>query len=81
MPLSPTKPITLADVEALAREERRPVLEVLTLLQTGAAALGDDEKTLEALCALKADYLARPFMIGIGTCPSATRRAKKRKPR
>lgn len=50
--------ITRAQVEAVAADVRKPVLEVLTLLQIAAAHLDDDEQTLEILCAIKAEVLA-----------------------
>lgn len=50
--------ITRAHVEAVARDEGKPVLEVLSLLQAGAAHLSDDEKTLEVLIAIKREILA-----------------------
>lgn len=52
--------ITRADVEAVAASEGKPVLEVLSLLQTGAAHLNDGEQTLDALCAIKAEILGLP---------------------
>lgn len=45
-----------ANVETLAREERLDVLEVVTMLQAAAAASGQDE-TLDALCALKREFI------------------------
>jgi hypothetical protein len=50
--------ITRAHVEAVAADVRKPVLEVLTLLQAAAAHLNDAETTLDALCAIKAEILA-----------------------
>src|SRR5579859_5338081 len=49
--------ITRADVEAVAADVRKPVLEVLTLLQAAAAHLNDGETTLDQLCAIKAEIL------------------------
>jgi hypothetical protein len=50
--------ITRAHVEAVAADVRKPVLEVLTLLQAAAAHLNDGETTLDQLCAIKAEILA-----------------------
>ena len=44
------------NVETLAEEEGKTPLEIITLLQAAAAAIGDDEQ-LEALCDLKWDYI------------------------
>lgn len=49
--------LTLHDaVRALAKSEGISELETITLLQTGAAAIGD-EATLAKLCELKLSYL------------------------
>lgn len=50
--------VTRADVEKVAADVRKPVLEVLALLQAAAAHLNDGEKTLHQLCAIKAEILA-----------------------
>lgn len=48
--------ITREAVEALASEQGKPVLAVLTDLQAAAAVL-DNEAALDALCAIKAEIL------------------------
>lgn len=50
--------ITRADVEAVAADVRKPVLEVLSLLQAAAAHLNDGERTLDVLCEIKAEIIA-----------------------
>ena len=50
--------VTKADIERVAADVRKPVLEVLTLLQVAAAHLDDDEQTLEVLSAIKSEILA-----------------------
>lgn len=45
------------NIEQLAAEEGKTPLEIISLLQAAAAAIGDDEQ-LEALCELKWDYIA-----------------------
>ena len=45
-----------AKIKTLAKEEGMTELEVITMLQTGAAKVGDEE-LLEALCELKWDYI------------------------
>jgi hypothetical protein len=45
-----------ANVETLAAQEGKSPLEIITLLQTGAAA-SSNEELLEALCELKWDYI------------------------
>jgi len=49
--------ITREAVETVAACEGRPVLEVLSMLQAGAARLNDGEKTLEALTAIRAEII------------------------
>ena len=44
------------NVETLAAQEGKSPLEIITLLQTGAAA-SSNEELLEALCELKWDYI------------------------
>ena len=46
-----------ANIETLAKEENKTPLEIITLLQAAAAAIGDDEQ-LEELCNLKWDYIS-----------------------
>lgn len=45
-----------ANVETLAKQEGETVLNVITLLQAGAVA-SKNEALLDALCALKWDYI------------------------
>lgn len=44
------------NIETVAKEENMTALEVISLMQAGAAKIGD-EKTLEALCELKWEYI------------------------
>ena len=46
-----------SNIEALAVSEGKSPLEIITLLQSGAKTSGNDE-LLDALCALKWDYIA-----------------------
>ena len=45
-----------ANIETLAAEENTTPLEIISLLQAAAAAIGDEEQ-LEQLCDLKWDYI------------------------
>lgn len=44
-----------ADVEQIATENNLTMLQTISFLQTGAAAI-EDEELLEALCELKRNY-------------------------
>lgn len=46
-----------AEVEQLAKEDRKTELEIITELQAGAVQMGDF-RLLEALCKLKWDYIS-----------------------
>lgn len=50
------------NVEQVARDEGKTVLETISLLQTGCVATGNDE-LLDALCDLKWDYI--PDLLGV----------------
>ena len=45
-----------ANVEKLAEEEGKSILEIISELQAGAAKMGNDE-VLDALCELKWEYI------------------------
>ena len=51
-----TKSQLKASIEAVAKEENRPALDVITDMQTGSAII-EDEKTLDMLCELKWNYI------------------------
>jgi hypothetical protein len=50
------KEITLETIQQVAREKSIGTLEAITLMQSGAAKIGD-EKTLDRLCYIKEMYL------------------------
>ena len=45
--------ITLSDIEQVAHTEGMTVIEMITMLQSGAIKVNDDEATLNALCEIK----------------------------
>jgi hypothetical protein len=49
--------VTREAVEILAKQEGMSPMACINLLQIGAARLNDREETLEALCAIKSQFL------------------------
>ena len=47
-----------ANIELLAREEGKTALQIITMLQTGAAKLADED-ALKVLCDVKWDYIGK----------------------